>query len=190
MIPLSEQIGFACHEETNWVWSVRKSKKGRFLPPICQISFYHDWDALQEYAVEKYSRLRRDNNVQFRSKWQTLGAYAKKMGVEPKRMSSLALANNNVSNNRTIVPVCYGGNFLVRNEQLLSQPPEFWKRMEEIEASLTRANNIAEGHYVERLWGTILASPLHPDLINRVLKQEHQRGECQVDSNHLGALCK
>ena len=188
MIPLTREFGFACHEETNWVWS-ETSSGGLGFHPICQISYYHDWAGLQEFKVEKYSRLRRDDNLQFRSQsGQTLGAYAKQMGIEPPK--SLSLSNSAVadveSNTDTIVPVCYGGNFLVGSNQISTRPPGFWER---IESSLTRSDNIAEGHFMERLWGTILAKPLQQDLTSRVLRQA-QLDVCPVEPNHLGALSK
>jgi len=186
MIPLAKEFGFACHEETNWVWS-----ETALLHPICQISYYHDWGDLQEFKVEKYSRLRRDDNLQFQSQTgEILGDYAEKMGIKPEKfsilISTVAIDMNRYSAQNAIVPVCYGGNFMVQSKQILKRNPSFWER---IESSLTRSNNIAEGHFMERLWGTIFAKPLKQDLASRVLRQA-RHGVCRVEQNHLGALSK
>jgi hypothetical protein len=181
MIPLAKEFGFACHEETNWVWS-----KIGALHPICQISYYHEWASLEEFKVENYSRLRRDDNLQFQSQMgETLGDYAGKMGIKPHAFSRL-INSTTVYDVDFIVPVCYGGNFMVQSEQILNRNPAFWER---IESSLARSNNIAEGHFMERLWGTILGKPLQEDLVSRVLRQARY-GVCQVEQNHLGALSK
>ena len=187
MIPLAKEFGFACHEETNWVWS-----ETSMLHPICQISYYHDWNDLGKFQVEEYSRLRRDDNLQFQSQTgETLGDYAKIMGIKPHNNLSRSISTTGIdldrdSNRNSIVPVCYGGNFMVQSEQILNHDPDYWER---IESSLSRSNNIAEGHFMERLWGTILAKPLGQDLVDRVLRQARY-GVCRVEKNHLGALSK
>lgn len=186
MIPLAKEFGFACHEETNWVWS-----EGTPMHPICQISYFHDWDGLGKFKVEEYSRLRRDDNSEFQSQTGgTLGEYAKTMGIIPYKrtdsMSGSKIDEIGQSNKHDIVPVCYGGNFMVQSSQILSRSTAFWDR---IESSLSRGNNIAEGHFMERLWGTILAKPLQQDLASKVLGQARY-GVCGVEKNHLGALSK
>ncbi len=186
MIPLAKEFGFACHEETNWVWS-----EGTPMHPICQISYFHDWDGLGEFKIEEYSRLRRDDRSEFQSQTGgTLAEYAKHMGIMPHKLSNSVSGSKidqiGQSNKHTIVPVCYGGNFMVQSEQILSRSSAFWDR---IESSLSRGNNIAEGHFIERLWGTILAKPLQQDLASTVLGQARY-GVCGAEENHLGALTK
>jgi hypothetical protein len=150
MITLSNEFGFACHEETNWVWSDIKSSRdwlgGGLLHPITQISYYHDWNQLQKFKVEEYSRLGRDDNSQFISQYgNNLGDYAKEMMIEPS--SETTSSSSSSSTTRIIVPVCYGGNFLFRKKDNLNRSRDFWER---IESSLSRGNNIAEGHLMER----------------------------------------
>ena len=50
------------------------------------------------------------------------------------------------------MPVCLRGFFVAKKKQFFNQPEESWKKME---ASLSRANNIIEGHYAERMWASI-----------------------------------
>jgi len=182
IVPLAKEFGFACHEESNWVWS----QSGALLHPICQISYYHDWATLEKFETEQYSRLRRDDNAEFPSQnGDTIGDYAENMGIKPHSFSRL-IGRTTVLDVNSTVPVCYGGNFMVQSEQILDRNPDFWER---IESSLARGNNIAEGHFIERLWGTILAKPLEEDLVSRVLRQA-RNGVCQVEQNHLGVLSR
>ena len=203
LMSLTNEFGFACHEESNWIWSQRIFDQSG-VHPICEISYYHGWDNLREYAVEKYARLRRDANAQFQSRsGRTLGDYAANLRIEPPKPSSSSSSSSPLSgepgvgaagsstggtpNNAVIVPVCYGGNFMARTERIWNRDPGFWKR---IESSLSRSDNIAEGHYMERLWGTVLAEPLRRDLASRILARATQPGSCLVDKNHVGALTK
>lgn len=66
-------------------------------------------------------------------------------------------------------PVCYGGAFAAKVSQLRSQNIVIWKN---IESSLSRGDNIKEGHFVERLWASLLAKPLSPDTIAALDQEE------------------
>ena len=59
-----------------------------------------------------------------------------------------------IPESETTVPVCYRGSFLAQRKQFLNQPEESWVKME---ASLSRADNIVEGHYAERMWASALS---------------------------------
>jgi hypothetical protein len=169
MIQISKKIGLACHEEPSWVWSQQSILT---LHPVCQISAYHNWTLLQDYTQKTYARLRRDNNSEFASEHgTTLGEYAQNMGIVRPPVD--------------IVPVCYGGNFMAQRRQLTRKPREPWRR---IEKSLSRANNIAEGHFMERLWATVLGKPLEHDMVDQLMHQ--QRSVCRADKNYAGVLTK
>ena len=75
---------------------------------------------------------------------------------------------------KNITMVCYGGNFATTRKSIMKKPMWVWKA---IERSLSRGNNIVEGHFAERAWASLLAKPLsnvtasmiwenQPDLIN------------------------
>jgi hypothetical protein len=51
-------------------------------------------------------------------------------------------------------PVCYGGVFAVKKERVLDQSKDSW---DNVEKSLTREDNLVEGHYAERMWASILS---------------------------------
>ena len=64
---------------------------------------------------------------------------------------------NSFLENQTVVPVCYGGVFLTTYSQIANPPPGVW---EQLEQSLSRDDNIEEGHYAERSWAALLSTPL------------------------------
>mmetsp|Transcript_9576 Transcript_9576/g.22505 ORF Transcript_9576/g.22505 Transcript_9576/m.22505 type:complete len:401 (+) Transcript_9576:105-1307(+) len=170
MLQISKKLGFACHEEPSWVWGQQSILKK--FQPICKISAYHNWKVLQDYTLDMYARLRRDDNSAFASQsGSTLGEYATTVGIQPPTTP--------------IVPVCYGGNFMTQRQQLKRQSKALWQN---IEKSLSRANNIAEGHFVERLWGTLLARPIDTSMMEAILQQKSD--SCRADKNYVGILTK
>ncbi len=54
---------------------------------------------------------------------------------------------------KNIVSICHGGVFA----RIAKQPKRVWDALEK---SLTRGDNIVEGHYAERLWGCLLSKPV------------------------------
>ncbi len=59
-----------------------------------------------------------------------------------------------ITTNSETLPVCYGGVFAAKKGRLLNQSLKAW---ENVEKSLTREDNLVEGHYAERLWAGILS---------------------------------
>jgi len=56
-----------------------------------------------------------------------------------------------------VVPVCYTGYFAASLGNIKKQKKEVWNRAAKF---LSRADNIAEGHFMERLWAMLLSTPL------------------------------
>ena len=56
-----------------------------------------------------------------------------------------------------IVPVCYGGSFAASVENIYNIDIKTWKKIED---TLARGDSIEEGHFMERSWAALLASPL------------------------------
>ena len=99
----------------------------------------------------------------------------------PANVSSFHLNGHNHHDNKDdLVQVCYGGSFAATTEQVLlspssgqdeEEPPssdadattrldsvfEFWNN---IEQSLSRANNLEEGHFMERTWAALFTKPI------------------------------
>jgi hypothetical protein len=77
---------------------------------------------------------------------------------------------------------------LLETKQILGRSIEIWKS---IETSLSRGNNVAEGHHVECLWGFLLSLPLTQDLIDQVYKQQNEGQDCQLEEEaYLGVITK
>ena len=53
--------------------------------------------------------------------------------------------------------MCYGGSFATRREHIRRWPVALWQWFA---TQLSRGDNIAEGHYMARLWAALLAPPL------------------------------
>lgn len=82
--------------------------------------------------------------VQFQSSVRPLGAWLKQtMGID--------LAERNMW------PVCYGGLFGATKKSIHRTSRESWEQMRD---SLTRGDNIEEGHYAERSWLGLLSLPI------------------------------
>ena len=93
------------------------------------------------FSLGKYNRLERDESSDFLSEqYPNLKSWKQGMGL--------------VITESDTVPVCYEGSFVAQKKQFLNQPKESWEKME---SSLSRANNLVEGHYAERLWASILS---------------------------------
>ena len=72
-----------------------------------------------------------------------------------------------------IVEVCLGGVFMSSIERIENAPIGNWTTIVE---SLSRGDNIEEGHYMERLWGPLLAPPV-PQEKQEVLRAD----EVEID---------
>ena len=107
------------------------------LTPLMQ----HKRESLDAFKISFYNRLERDDSSAFSTgQYPFFKDWKEEMGfVIPKSES---------------VPVCYRGSFLAQRKQFLNQPEESWVKME---ASLSRADNIVEGHYAERIWASALS---------------------------------
>ncbi len=129
------QSGFACVTKPLCDCS-KKCLRGFHVPTM-----QHKREYLLDFSLDEYKRVERDENSAFLSdEYHSLKIYNQKMGFVIPQSET--------------VPVCYGGIFVAQKKQILNQPEESWKKME---ASLSRADNIIESHYAERLWASILS---------------------------------
>ena len=113
------------------------------------ISAYHDKDTLFKFNMKGgYEKGDQDYNhtavsVPFHSnKYSKLEDFFNSLNAKPFP---------------AIVQVCYGGMFAASAANIFKQGAHVWGV---VESSLMRGDNIVEGHYVERLWGPLLATPL------------------------------
>ena len=139
----------ASEEQRNLETMVRLASSsngfGCFGSPAKQASAYHDTTMLSQFEIGNYDQGNKyspNDNVPFKSSHVNLGAYW------------LAI---NVTLAQKLVPVCYGGSFAASVENIYKQDMKMWMKLE---ISLTRGDNIEEGHFVERSWAALLSNPL------------------------------
>ena len=65
-----------------------------------------------------------------------------------------------------VTPVCYGGNFAVKYSNIAKARKPIWQMCD----SLSRGDNIIEGHFAERSWAGLLTSRLSTKLTDRILE--------------------
>uniref|UniRef100_A0A7S3QHC4 Uncharacterized protein n=1 Tax=Chaetoceros debilis TaxID=122233 RepID=A0A7S3QHC4_9STRA len=142
----------------------------------CSCSAYHDPNLLT-FTIEEYDRNIKgydDNGVDFMSEnYPNLGSFYNHLDSE----KALPMPK--------LVQVCYGGIFAASVNNLKRTDDSIWKMAEE---SLTRGNNIHEGHYMERLWGHLMSKPLEQYQIDAIKNHANDNYVEQFPFN--GLLCK
>jgi hypothetical protein len=112
--------------------------------PIDQnISMWHLSEDLEKFTFKEYSR----NSAKY--------SKADNGRFNPGISFNRWLAGVNVSLPR-VTPVCYGGNFAVKVAHILKVKDI----MNNLVQSLSRGDNIVEGHYCERSWAGLLSAVL------------------------------
>ena len=114
------------------------------------LSPYHETKLLERFAINSYSgkdpqrykSMSGSEPVPFKSTHRNLGEWAKSVPFVL---------------NAEIVPVCYGGSFAATTVSITKHPKLVWQQ---ITKSLSRGNNIEEGHFAERSWAALLSKPL------------------------------
>lgn len=137
------------------------------------VSTYHDLDTLLHFNLNHYEKgedeykTNRDG-ITFLSEYKNLGEFYSALNIKPSQ---------------DLVQVCYGGIFSASSKNILKQDMGVWKKLESL---LTRGDNIQEGHYAERSWGLLLASPLEQFQNEAVRK--HSSSISDQEEGIMGAL--
>mmetsp|Transcript_2528 Transcript_2528/g.7783 ORF Transcript_2528/g.7783 Transcript_2528/m.7783 type:complete len:141 (+) Transcript_2528:368-790(+) len=76
-------------------------------------------------------------------------------------LASLQLESHEALGGRGVWPMCYGGAFAASRDGVRQLPRRDWLL---IAKALSRGDNIAEGHYMERFWAAALGRPFPADL--------------------------
>ncbi len=151
---------------------------GCALEPRAGKSFFHVTDILSEFYMEEYdsfggrqnSPAENSHDVIFKSKYKNMGAWLQDMGILlPKPLS----------------PVCYGGIFAVKRPQIAEVPGYIWRSMEK---SLSRGDNIEEGHFAERTWAGLLFPRLKAEQVDLLIKRAQSFSH--LNEEMRGALVK
>jgi hypothetical protein len=132
----SSKAGFSC----GMVPEKMYREKPKFL-----LSAHFDLQSLKQFKIKNYGSIAKydSDNVKFDSKFANWGQFYEHLGSPPLE--------------RDMVQMCFGGVFATSVKQIKKRKMEIWKTAEQ---SLSRGDSIQEGHYMERMWGMLLASPL------------------------------
>jgi hypothetical protein len=127
-----------------------------FQKPARGFSQFHDTSALKSFKLKKYrSKEAAFDNSGFESIYANMSEWLDAMKISlPSRFT----------------PVCYGGSFAVKVSQIVNLPSETWSA---IDKSLSRGNNIEEGHFAERAWAGMFSLPLSKKLEDTIGNRSH-----------------
>ena len=118
------------------------------------LSTYHEVETLFEFSMGVYGRNIKgyaSDEAGFQSEHKTLGSWYASLGAGASS---------------ELVQVCYGGVFAASVSNIKKRNMSVWKA---VEKSLSRGNNIQEGHYAERSWASLISTPLQPFQVEALL---------------------
>ncbi|KAJ1618848.1 hypothetical protein T492DRAFT_438224 [Pavlovales sp. CCMP2436] len=128
---------------------------GCFRRPEGALSVWHDASTLFQYQLSRYGTYK--------------GTYMAKLNgsLAPRFEAGSAMAGFlrtalggaqvDAFLRHHFFPVCYGGSFGATRERFRAMPRASWGNLERL---LSRADNLEEGHFVERLWAGLLTPPM------------------------------
>ena len=119
------------------------------------ISAYHEVKTLFEFTLGGYrnGKYTQSDREPFESVYRNIGALYDSLGAGPLPAE--------------VVQVCYGGIFAASVPNIKNIDGPVWEKVEQI---LSRGDNIQEGHYMERSWAYLLATPLQSFQVKALLK--------------------
>jgi UDP-sugar transporter A1/2/3 len=142
-------------------------KRGGNLTMNC-VSAFHSLSHLREFRIKDYHRdPSRDSVDYFKSPFfETLGQWIDELNLHLRAKTSDQYVR--YSRMLPLVPVCYGGQFAATRGSLVGHHPK--SSFVKIQQSLSRADNILEGHFAERVWAALLRKRLTNRQLRLVLK--------------------
>ena len=96
-----------------------------------------------------------------------------------------SILNGSVAPSGELWPVCYGGNFVAMASSIRAVPMSVWSRAEN---SLSRENNLEEGHYMERTWAGLLTPRLSEKDTELLMKHRGEDSICMGRGGYNDAL--
>ena len=172
-----------CGSRPNFNPSRKKTERGRKIRRQGEKSNIADIETLLRFRMDEYRRVSEsesesisNNKVEFMAQHRPLGRWLESVGVlaaeqflelEKRARKTLQKTGGGRGNNtttvtgpfdldNTYVPICYGGMFLSSIRSIVDSPVQDWAPIVD---SLSRGDNIEEGHYMERSWAALLSRP-------------------------------
>ena len=131
VFPTAVSLGFACH----------------YTNLLATVSAFTPWESMRLFEMVDYP----------------LGVVGSGYSQAPRqhrpleRWLSAMVAGTGTPPPSSLWPVCYGGNFAATRASIRAVPRPAWTNMTQ---SLSRADNLEEGHYAERSWAGLLTRRL------------------------------
>ena len=139
---LRNGIGMGCGmHPRHWV-----TRNGRYASG----SAWHAVDDLVQFQIDSYRPFSDGpgaSKVPFQSPNRPLNNWLEQLHVVPHDKL------RKIFKPGRLVPVCYGGQFAVKRENVERVSREGWDNLAK---SLVRGDNVEEGHFAERSWGALL----------------------------------
>jgi len=136
---ITSEVGFGCMMKPIGVEIGPRHSPGDIRESVV----LHNRAQVESFKIHGYARLARDQNNKFEGvsgNYTDVKGWIDAMGIHYP--------------DTDLVPVCYKGCFATKKVQILKQPAQSWHRMEQ---SLSRGDNILEGHFAERTWAAALS---------------------------------
>eukprot|EP00934_Nitzschia_sp_Nitz4_P003278 Nitzschia sp. Nitz4//scaffold532_size3572//335//1557//NITZ4_009263-RA/size3572-snap-gene-0.2-mRNA-1//1//CDS//3329554116//3268//frame0 len=170
--------GFACIEAPSRARSWQTSIYHNFYS---MITYYRT----QYYGTDPGAFKANIKGIQQKSPFlvanlSTFNEWVDTMGIFEPIMRSSIMYSHSLNASYPLMPVCYGGIFGTSLFQILQNDVTIYN---DVVHSLSRADNILEGHFAERSWAALLSHVPHPSLLTaqEVLKAK-RRQERHSDS--------
>lgn len=137
------------------------------------LSAFHESRELAKFTKGGYNngRYPKQDSVKFASSFEDLGSFYNALNATPLP---------------EMVQVCYGGIFAAAVENIIRVNSSVW---EAAEMALSRGDNLAESHFMERLWGSFLGRSLQPYQIDG-LRNYSSTDSLPVPGYLRGVLCR
>jgi hypothetical protein len=164
MLRITAKTGYACFQEPSQGMS--QFHRTEVLTTLNMTGY----DGVAKYLEDGTEVV--NSNRDFKSKYQNMGDW---------------IARMNITLPAALTPVCYGGIFAVKVSHISSVPSKVWTSLE---TSLSRGDNIEEGHFAERTWAALLSKPLGLEQANKIMSHAHHTNHFVATDGggHLGAL--
>jgi hypothetical protein len=110
-----------------------------------------------EYSSSAGLLRRSEARGDFVSRYRPMGQWVRHLQYDLSAFDDGFYEGRYQDQNYDLVPVCFGGNFMTSLGTIQQSPVRNWTAIVE---SLSRGDNIEEGHYMERLWAHLFSVSL------------------------------
>jgi hypothetical protein len=107
-----------------------------------------------EYSSSAGLLQRSEDHGDFISRYRPMGQFVKHLQYDLQAFDAGFYEGTYQGQNYDLVPVCFGGNFMTSLGTIQNSPVRNWTAIVD---SLSRGDNIEEGHYMERLWAHLFS---------------------------------